>query len=75
VIISAAPPTPANVTQLTRGLISETGIPREGGKHYGPMQIPLLQFAAPDADGFLGTPFFEGKACCIGTAGLKATIR
>jgi hypothetical protein len=46
-----------------------------GGRDFGAASFPLIQFSAPDADGFLGTPFFKSKVTCLdvtrGVAGIR----
>jgi hypothetical protein len=46
-----------------------------GGRDFGAANFPLVQFSAPDADGFLGTPFFQSKVVCLDVTHGVAAIK
>jgi len=46
-----------------------------GGRDFGAASFPLVPFTAPDADGFLGTPFFSSKVVCLDVTHRVAAIR
>jgi len=42
---------------------------------FGSTSFPLIQFVAPGAGGFLGTPFFQSKVVCLDVTHRIAAIR
>jgi hypothetical protein len=43
--------------------------------HFGRTHFALREFAAPDVDGVLGTPFLQGKTFCVDAARGKGWIK
>lgn len=46
-----------------------------GGVDFGPVRLPLVPFAAPAVDGFIGSPFLRSRIACVDVASGVAAIR